>query len=548
MTEIEKEPIDGDKTKKKASPFKRAGCLIAMIIAAGMWVMVGISTSNYSKQLQGYQDATADKAVNALMASLPKQDSFFTKLASKQEFRGITEYLPCGKPGDRCLASTSNLYTQDNTDQVCEDFLAWATEFGATRISGPKDDKWFDLNSVNAQEKCTETLRGRVRWMPAGLGSEQILVNGVHPSDSVKFSIALSRTEELPDASAVVGPLGKPGQTTAKLVFEPKYSYTAEVITENHGSTVRMTAQSTSWKHQAAALLDIFALLRRHNPTSYPNDPGFTNAMIAFFEERYQYGGTIKPIPSADGQINWLDWTTQEGSRVCLSVKEPQDPGTDIENANAARVGLGGGYTAFQGLGASVDISDNEAKFGSWVRGGCAGMKQVPAHPERLIAINRPLDTKIVNDVRTTTKAVAKLQMCEAAGYLKARLDWLTSKPVADIDVVTVSQGLQLSEWADTRIADLGQRLFDYTRKLKGVSDRKFVDAAGGVSSTYGYLRQAGDQYQGRATNQQFRFARKTKNIGEYYQKTFRAPATNNDVGSFRFAYKPLMDYCGLKL
>lgn len=511
------------------------------------WLLPGLFYSAGSSQAGLGPAAPEDKSVGQFLASISARGEYLDTFGGKAEFRGIAELADCSSKGDRCLRSQSDVMPKDETATRCKGFIAWAEELGATQVTGPDDSKWIPLTEVDVQQKCIDTLQGRVRWMPDGLTSEQILLNGDSQQLGGSFTVALTRTEELPDPPAGQGPISWPGGKTAVPTYAPQFSYTAEIDTEKYGTNVTMKAQSTGWKHQSAALLDVVAYLRHNYPSYQPADPVFTKFMLDFFDKRFHYGTTLTPVASADKQVRWIDLKTVGHGRVCLSVSEQMDTGNGIEQVGAARAGLGGGVTAFQGLGQEVSAQTADTGWGNYVMGGCDGMPQSPAHPERLVVINPAVDVTGFKPVAPKNAAETKVLICQGAQIVKDRIKFLTSPPLASLTDLTVNQGIQLSDWNDPRIDLLGHQIEKYTHKKSLPDVDKLREQYGYMQSAAGYIRQAGGQYAGRKHDQQFRFTNKTKNLGEYYDRAFNVAAGPDDIGSFRFSYKPLLDYCGLR-
>lgn len=506
----------------------------------GLGSIAPLDQANVSRRTQNPQIA-------AFLKNLESSDSFFKKNAGAQsDFRGIYELADCSSKGDICMESSSDAVATDNSKEICASFVAWAENLGANQVSGPEDSGWLQFANADPQEKCLQTLNGSLRWMPGGLTSEQILLNGTNTTLGAPFTAILTRTEELGYPDQSLGPQTWPAGKTPKPTYSPKYSYTVQVDTEKFGSNVSMKAQSKSWKHQSAAFLDVVAYMRHHFTTYQATDPVLAQFMIDFFTKRYGYDTKLTAVESADHQVVWFELAPAKSQKICLSVTEPTDTGDGLDVMGAARIGLGGGNMAFEGLGKEVPATQADTAFGNYVLGGCGDVPQVSAHPERLIVVNPTVNMQGFQPAPPTSDSQAKATICQAAKLVKARIDALTQEPLASLTNLTVSQGIQLSNWTDPRVELLTQQVDTYI-KLKPANQVKTLNEQNRyVEFTVSYIRQAGGQYANRKNDQQFKFAKKAKNVGEYYNLSFNVPGGVNDVGSFRFEYEPVLKYCGL--
>lgn len=521
---------------------------IAFALFACLAIAVSVSGCAFSSYKQAYMpqqksDKQVQTFVNRVLA-----DGYFKAFASSEDFRGISELADFSNEGDRAIRNESVLYPVDNSTQICSQVIQWAESLGVTEMTGPKETGWVSVDTRDPKPYCLGVLNGSLKWMPDGLASEEFLMQGLTGKPAFNFVVSLARTEEIADSGELYNQSisGKPA--SGRPTYAPKYRYTLSFNTEKFESSVNPAAQSSSWQHQAAALLDIVAFMRHAFPDYVATDPDLNQFAIDFFNKRDQYGASVKPVLSADKQVDWLDYTTSSGKRFCLSIMEPYGKNID-QSANI--FGLGGGTRAFEGLDSEASQSQNEATFGRYVLGGCQGMKVVPAHPDRLLRVVPDTPTDVLTVATPQSFTEAKALVCQSASLLKKHIAFEMAPPVGNLQELTLGQWIQLKNYRN-RVVDANWdavNKFAKGTKAKGAEAKAIQDlvtASQNAGSTAGYIRQAGEQFVGRRLNGQFRFARNAKTLGEYFDKTFNAKASVNDVGSFRFAYSPVLTYCGL--
>mgnify|MGYP000670980537 CR=1 FL=1 len=487
-----------------------------------------------------------DSQVNAFLTSITARGSFLDKISSKADFEGIAGLADCTGTNDQCIEDTTPAVPTDISPKMCADVIAWASGLGVTEMSGPKDAGWISMASADPQAKCVEVLNGGLRWMPEGLASEDLLLQGQAGTPPMTFLVTIARTEKIEKPAGIGTTVWAKGKAPIP-VYKPQYFYTVGVTTEKFGSNVNLSAQSASWQHQAAALLDIVATMRVTYPQYIDTDPTLTQFSLDFFNKRYQYGTKLVPIAAADGQVDWVDFTSNTGKRICLSIPGVRGAGDPLDDNSAGQYGLGGGNTAFQGLGKPVSGAKAEEPYGSYVLGGCDGVPQVPAHPERLINLLPAVATSGAGPEVPTSASQAKQEVCAAAQVVKSRIDWFQGQPQGSLATVTLNQGRQMNDWRDPRVYATYDAVTKFLKKQKPQDLMSLRQATSNLVSTAGYISQAGRQFVGRKTDQQFTFTNKTKNLAEYYNRAFNTPAGMNEVGSFRFVYAPLLTYCGIK-
>lgn len=373
--------------------------LVVYLAYIGMWVMVGINQSISAKK--------ASEISPEVQALLPLNQEFLDAATSKQLSAGLgslgdwvgsvswetgvlgcpTPYLEENNSPDSCMTTSTEPNYTPSSKEMCVKFIDYAKKLGATKqisVIYPQSKPISD----SSVEDCAKTLNSELRSASYALFSHKFILFG-NFKPNIPMAVGLSHGLYTPEAAAglVNAPSSKP--YTGATVLQPlvdKYDITVATTFDQKTISVEKSAFADG-KNRTAALLDLIAFYRKANQHNNPRSQIFIDAVIKDFNQRYGFPGTWESYVTADGEVNWVQVTRDDGYQVCVAIERKNSTNKNINEqpassdlyGNESFVGNGdinwgmpgAQVMHLQGTGREIESMNSDYYFGDYLVGKC---------------------------------------------------------------------------------------------------------------------------------------------------------------------------------